>query len=164
MNGFVELEGNAPGCNSRAQILASPPDSPCVRDAHTACLIDERFRVRADTWDFANAPVGPGARVRARVQTYDGIRGETDLSVSFYSFEEGNVELFVKMLDACPIAFRTFWVFAAGATNAEAEVEVLDTWTGQKHRVYNPRGRVFSTAAGTDAFATCDTVGPSPGQ
>jgi hypothetical protein len=154
------LQFNAPGCNSLAEILAAPPLFPCLRDARTACLLDERFRVQADMWDFSTEPPAPGAMHPAQVQTYVGEPAETEQSVHFYSFQEGNVELFVKMVDACASAFEAFWVFVAGATNAEAEVVIVDTWSGQRHRVHNPRGQLFSTVADTVAFATCDAPLP----
>ena len=94
------------------------------------------------------------------LQTYQAVRGETDLSASFYAFEEGNVELFVKVLDACALASPAFWVFTAGATTVEAEIEVLDTWTGRKLRVFNPRGTAFATTAATEAFTSCDAPAP----
>jgi hypothetical protein len=158
--GILGLGGNAPGCNSIAEVLATPSDAPCRPDHWTACLVGGRFRVRADLWDFSNGPLGPGARHRAVVQTYSAVRGETDLSASFYAFQEGNVELFVKVLDACSLASPAFWAFTAGATTAEAEIEVLDTWTGKKHRVFNPRGIAFATTAATDAFPSCDAPAP----
>ena len=151
---------NAPGCNSVAEILAAPALFPCQRDARTACLLNDRFRVQADMWDFSTEAPALGAMHPAQVQTYLGEPSETEQSISFYSFQEGNVEIFVKMVDACASSFDAFWVFVAGATNAEAEVVVLDTWSGQRYRVHNPRGQLFSTTADTAAFATGDA--PSP--
>ena len=87
-------------------------------------------------------------------------RAETDQAVFHESFQPGNFEVGVKMVDACATSFEAFWVFVAGATNAEAEVVILDTWSGERYRVYNPRGQLFSTTADTAAFATCHATSP----
>ena len=91
-------------------------------------------------YDFADPPelfVG-------RVQTYGGESSETDQSVSFYSFQDGNVEVFVKMVDACSHpGFVSFWLFAAGATNAQTEITVRDTQSGQIRTITNPAGQLF---------------------
>jgi hypothetical protein len=138
-------------------IVGAPPHlAPCVRDEQTACLLDGRFEVTVKMWSFATPPVlRPGV-----IQTYAGVSSETDRSVSFYSFEEGNGEIFVKMVDGCDHpTLVAFWLFAAGATNAETEVRVRDTDTGELRSVHNPRGRLFETVADTAAFETCQAGG-----
>ena len=51
-----------------------------------------------------------------------------------------NVEVLVKVLDACSTSSHRFWVFAAGLTNLESNLIVTDTVTGA-FRVYtNPSG------------------------
>jgi hypothetical protein len=129
-----------------------PNTMPCVRDAMTACLLDDRFEVKVSMWNFATPPVlFPG-----QIQTYLGASSETDQSVSYYSFQEGNVEVFVKMVNACSNpSFESFWLFAAGATNAETEILVRDTTTGSTRRIHNPRAHLFETVANTQAFQAC---------
>ena len=112
-------------------------------------------------WDFANPPSGPGNLFPGMVQTYNGESSETEQAVNFYSFQFGNVEIFVKMVDACSSGFNSFWVFAAGATNAETLILIRDTWTGQVYRIYNPRGVDFFFAPDTQAFNACDATAPS---
>jgi hypothetical protein len=126
----------------------------CVRDARTACLLGGRFEVKVSMWNFANPPVlFPGM-----IQTYGGQSSETDQSVSFYSFQAGNVEVFVKMVNACANgAFHSYWLFAAGATNAETEILVRDTVAEETVRIFNPRSILFETVADTRAFETCDS-------
>jgi hypothetical protein len=75
--------------------------------------------------------------------------------VSFYSFNNGNVEVFVKMVNACTTATPAFWLFAAGATNAETTITVRDTVSGQLQEIHNPPGFLFETVAHTGAFFTC---------
>ena len=110
-------------------------------------------------WDFTTEPPEPGAMHPAQVQTYVAKPSETEQSVNFYSFQEGNVELFVKMVDACATAFEAFWVFVAGATNAEAEIVILDTWSGQRYRAHNARDNCLGRGRHA-AFATCDSPTP----
>ena len=143
----------------------TPPgeaDLPCLRDNLTACLLgnDGRFEVTVQMRDFANPPNGPGNPFPGMVQTYNGESSETKQSVSFYSFEFGNVEIFVKMVDACSSGFNSFWVFAAGATTAETVILIRDTWTGQVYRIDNPRGQDFFFAPDTQAFKTCNASAP----
>ena len=95
-----------------AATLIRPDSGPCDRDAQTACLLDGRFEVKVRMKNFAAPPVPyPGA-----IQTYMGASSETNQSASFYSFNEGNVEVFLKMVDACAAPNHAFWLFAAGAT------------------------------------------------
>ena len=126
----------------------------------TACLLGDRFEVTLIMRDFANPPSGPGDLFPGMIQFYNGESSETNQAVSFYSFEEGNVEIFVKMNDACTSGFNSFWVFAAGATNAETVIVIRDTWTDQVYRIESPRGANFFFAPDTQAFKTCDAVAP----
>jgi hypothetical protein len=136
-----------------------PPPTPsptgCVRNDQTACLLGGRYEVRALLWNFANPPVlFPG-----RIQHYSGVSSETDQSVSFYAFQVNNVEIFVKMVDACDHPSEAFWLFTAGATTAETEVLVRDTVSGEVYRIFNPRGVLFEAVADTGAFHTCASGG-----
>jgi hypothetical protein len=133
--------------DSGAPLLAP---GPCVRDERTACLYD-RFEVRVEMRNFANPPVTfPGF-----IQTYQGVSSETEQSVSFYSFNEGNVEVFVKMVDACSTPSLAFWLFAAGATNAATDITVRDSLSEEIYTIQNPSGLLFQTVADTQAFKTC---------
>jgi hypothetical protein len=100
---------------------------PCVRTAETACLLNDRFEVKVVMAEFGNPPRAfPGV-----IQLYQGASSETTQSVSFYSFEEGNVEVLVKMVDACSNpTFDSFWLLAVGATTAETMITVRDCHTG----------------------------------
>ena len=125
-----------------------------MRSISVACLLDDRFEVKVRMRNFANPPelfVG-------KIQHYNGESSETDQSVSFYSFQDGNVEVFVKMVNACSIqSFVSFWLFASGATNADTEITVRDTQTGLIRTITNPPGQLFVTRADTEAFETCDS-------
>lgn len=154
-DGFLGSTG-APAGDNPMRIVSGAPlvgGSACTRDARTACLLGGRFEVKVAMRDFSDPPVlFPGM-----VQTYGGQSSETDQSVSFYSFREGNVEIFVKMVDACSLAaFESFWLFAAGATNAETEILVRDTVAEKTVLIHNPPQVRFETVANTQAFVTCD--------
>ena len=130
------------------------PTAPCLRDSMRACLIGGRFAVEVEMWDFS------GNFFQGMIQHYDGVSSETDQSVAFYSFQEGNVEIDVKMVDACTSGFHSFFVFASGGTNAATRVTITDTFTGEVYIINNPAGRIFITTADSRGFLTCDA--PSP--
>jgi hypothetical protein len=75
----------------------------------------------------------------------------TTASGSFWFFDPENVEVFVKVLDACSFSGK-WWVFAFGGTNVGVVVTVTDTVTGQVKGYTNPVGTVFVTIADTAAF------------
>ncbi len=80
----------------------------------------------------------------------------TDETGFFTFFDDDNVELVVKVLDACDLAgFNSFWVFAAGLTNVEVTLTVTDTVSGQTNTYLNPLGQAFLPIQDTSAFATC---------
>jgi hypothetical protein len=151
-DGFLGA-GPGPGDDDPTRVVSGAPlvqPGPCVRDERTACLYD-RFEVRVEMKNFADPPVTfPGF-----IQTYQGASSETEQSVSFYSFNEGNVELFIKMVDACTTPWLAFWVFAAGATNAATDIVVRDSLSEEIYTIQNPSGFVFHTVANPQAFKTC---------
>lgn len=77
----------------------------------------------------------------------------------FWFFDPANVEVVVKVLDACSFAGR-FWVFAAGLTHVEVELRVVDTVAQMEQTYVNPLRRPFEPIQDTVTFATCDVVSP----
>lgn len=75
-------------------------------------------------------------------------------SGAFWFFAEDNLELFVKVLDAC-VAFDRYWVFVAGLTDVEVQLLVRDVATGAARAYYNPLGQPFLPILDASAFATC---------
>ena len=73
----------------------------------------------------------------------------------FWFFSSNNPEIFIKVLDACFDPFNHFWVFAAGLTDVETSLEVVDTKTGEVQRYDRPLGESFEAVRDTRAFATC---------
>ncbi len=119
----------------------------CFPDATSLCLNDGRFRVEAGWEDFGQAS-GSG-------QPYE-LTGDSGY---FWFFDPANVELVVKVLDACFPPFDRFWVFAGGLTNVRAELTVTDTVTGDVRTYDNPLGSAFQPIRDTGAFATCGGSG-----
>ena len=120
-----------------------PLEAPgtCVADGNTLCLDGGRFRVRGT---FATGTTAGAARAAML----------TDSSGVFSFFDPSNVELTVKILNACG-GYDRFWVFASGLTNVEVRLTVTDTQSGQVRQYFNPRGKAFAPVQDTTAFATC---------
>jgi ribulose-5-phosphate 4-epimerase/fuculose-1-phosphate aldolase len=47
------------------------------------------------------------------------------------------------------------WVFAAGLTNVEVTLRVVDTFAGSVKTYVNPLGTAYQPIQDTSAFATC---------
>jgi len=97
-------------------------------------------------------------RADFRTAQVDGPGRATALSDDagyFTFFEEDNVEVLVKVHDACVAPFERFWVFAAGLTDVEVTLTVADTERDVVRRYDNPMGRAFPAIQDTSAFATC---------
>jgi plastocyanin len=118
---------------------------PCVADAETLCLNrDGRFRAQIEWRDFAGNS-GPG-------QTVDIGKRDSGL---FFFFDENNIEMLIKVLDACVEPFNHFWVFYAATTNVEFTLTVTDTARGIEKRYTNELGTPAPPVLDTSAFATC---------
>jgi hypothetical protein len=114
----------------------------CEPGAGHLCLQDGRFAVQA-TWRTKD-----GAHGTASPAVLTGDSG----NLTF--FNEDNVELTVKVLDACA-GFDRYWVFASGLTNVEVVLRVTDTSTGAVRTYFNPQGQAFRAVQDTGAFDTC---------
>jgi hypothetical protein len=76
----------------------------------------------------------------------------TDDTGLFWFFDDSNLELVVKALDACEVNGH-FWIFAAGLTDVEAEITVTDTVSGEWKSYRNPPRTAFLPIQDTRAFA-----------
>jgi len=115
---------------------------PCAPDAHTLCLNHGRFTVSARWRSLHDGPAdGTGVAL-------------TDDSGYFWFLNSANIEVVVKVLNACGAGGR-YWVFAAGLTNVEVTLFVTDTQTGTLRTYLNPLGVPFAPIQDTAAFATC---------
>lgn len=114
----------------------------CTPDASTLCLNQNRFRVQVD-WRTPTGESGVGQAVSLTQDTG-----------YFWFFNQDNVEMVIKVLDACSFANR-FWVFAGGLTNVDVEISVEDTRSGIARSYSNPQNTPFQPIQDTNAFATC---------
>ncbi|REJ75149.1 MAG: hypothetical protein DWQ36_06275 [Acidobacteria bacterium] len=123
-----------------------PPPPPCEADETTLCLGEGgRFRVEVGWRDFE------GNEGDAMTQTL-----AAEDSGLFYFFAEDNIEMLVKVLDACGLAgVETYWVLFAAATNVEFTVVVTDTLSGEEQEYTNPLGTLASAVIDVAAFDTC---------
>lgn len=118
--------------------------STCSADSTELCLNDQRFQVEI-FWATQDGNSGQGQAVP--------LTGDTGF---FWFFSPDNVEVVVKVLDACDLAgFNSFWVFAAGLTNVEARLRVTDTRTGESKEYFRSLGAAFQPVVDTAAFSTC---------
>jgi len=124
-------------------IFFGPATSSCTPDSTHLCLLGTRFRVSVD-WTNYNTGVTAAAHATPFV----------DESGFFYFEDPANIEIMVKIHDACP-GYGHFWFFSAATTNVGYTITVVDTKTGQTETYSNP-ARVLS-AANTDqsSFGNC---------
>jgi len=73
----------------------------------------------------------------------------------FWFFDSANIEVVIKVLDACAVN-GNHWVFAAGLTNVAVHLRVVDSETGAEFIQDNPQGVAFAPIQDTKAFiASC---------
>ncbi|HVS66852.1 MAG TPA: Calx-beta domain-containing protein [Thermoanaerobaculia bacterium] len=117
---------------------ATATGAECAGGEQALCLRDGRFEATL-LWESADSA---GAATPVPL---------TDESGTFWFFEPDNVEAVVKVLDACGINGH-FWVFAAGITDLETDLQVLDTATSTSRQYTNERGTPFAPVLDTQAF------------
>jgi streptogramin lyase len=129
------------------KIARVDPNGPCVTHGSTLCLGGGRFQVRAH-WEIPDKNEGgEGSAVSL-----------TPDSGYFWFFDSNNVELIVKVLNACSQPTPRYWVFAGGLTNVGVTLTVTDTAIQgiQATQTYvNPDGTAFQPVQDTSAFSTC---------
>jgi hypothetical protein len=115
--------------------------SACVPGDTRLCLTGNRFQV--DAQYTANGATGGGHAVPLTTDTG-----------YFWFFSDTNVEVVIKVLDACIVNHR-FWVYAGGLTNVKVHLTVTDTLTGEVKTYDNPQKTPFKPIQDSNAFATC---------
>jgi hypothetical protein len=123
---------------------SAPAPGACTANSTTLCLNNNRFRVRA-TYATAQGQAGDAVAIP-----------ETSDTGLFWFFSANNIEVIVKVINACTFAAGPrYWVFAGGLTNVQVVLTVTDTQTGQERTYTNTQGTPFAPIQDTDAFATC---------
>jgi len=125
-----------------AATLADP--GPCVAGANALCVNNGRFRVTVAR--NIGSSTGQGSVVPLPSAPDSGL---------FYFFAPSNIEMLIKVLNACVPPFNHYWVFFAATTNVEFGVVVTDTQNGKTRAYYNPLNRTAPPVQDVDAFATC---------
>ncbi len=111
-------------------------------DARTLCLHGGRFSITV-SWRLADGTTGAGTPIQL-----------TSESGYFWFFGPTNIELVIKVLNACAFNDR-FWVFAAGLTNVEFTLIVFDRIADIGLLYLNPQGRPVPPIQDTNALPTC---------
>ena len=136
----LSVNGN-PTFELHAEVTAVPS---CVPSGTAHCLAGDRFKTRT-FWR-----TNQGTRSSAQVATFP-----SDNSGLFYFFNPNNIEMLLKVLNACSLSPPRYWVFAAATTNVEFMLTVTDTQTQQVKAYFNPQGNPAPPLQDTSAFATC---------
>jgi hypothetical protein len=131
---------NAIASNTVYETISAPLAS-CTPNSTTLCLNGGRFQVRA-AWQSTTAS-GQGTAVSLTPDTG-----------YFWFFNSANVEMIVKVLDACALNGRK-WVFSGGLTDVNVVLTVTDAQTGAVRTYVNPRGTAYQPVQDTSAFSTC---------
>lgn len=124
--------------------------STCVPGPTSLCLNNGRFEVTVQ-WKTKDGNTGAGQAVTLTTDT--GF---------FWFFASTNVEVVIKVLDACSFNQR-FWVYAGGLTDVQTILTVRDTQTGRTKTYTNPLGTAFVPIQDSNAFDTCTPQPPPPG-
>jgi hypothetical protein len=140
--GFYQLDGAFHATYpSVAQWLSPSGTGACATAGSALCLNNGRFRITA-SWQSSTAS-GSGTPIQLTTDTG-----------YFWFFNSANVEMVIKVLNACTLISR-YWVFAGGLTNVNVTVTVTDTQTGAVRTYVNPQGTAFQPIQDTGAFSTC---------
>lgn len=127
-----------------AATLATP--GPCFESSKSLCLSNGRFQVQMD-WRAGTAPVAAATAIPLDFAPESGL---------FYFASPSNIEVLVKVLNACiPELGNRYWVFYAATTNVEFTLTVIDTQTGAVKIYHNPENTPALPIQDTNAFATC---------
>jgi len=130
----------------RSLPAAGSTGGSCEPSDTALCLINNRFRVEV-TWD--NTARIPGSQGNGHVRPVETVEG--DDTGFFWFFDEDNIELVVKVLDARVIN-NNFWVFYGGLSDVEYHITVTDTATGNMLPFDNTLGD-FCGAADTTTLS-----------
>lgn len=121
----------------------APVTAGCTPSSTAMCLNNNRFKVEAT---FNTATQGTTSATPVKL---------TDDSGYLWFFNSNNIELVVKVLNACGVNNR-YWVFAAGLTNVGVDITVTDTaHPGNTKTYHNPLNLPYPPLQDTNAFATC---------
>jgi lysyl endopeptidase len=128
--------------NTVKQWLENASAANCTPNAATVCLVNGRFSVSID-WKTSGGQSGSAQAIKY-----------TDASALFWFFGPDNIEVLLKVLNACSLN-STYWVFAAATTDVEYTIHVTDTTNGKTKTYFHAGGTPAPAITDTNAFATC---------
>jgi plastocyanin len=134
---------NAAGNSAYSNEATAATDAlvaPCVASSTVLCLTNNRFAVHL-TWRSASSS-GDGHTVPLPAAPDSGL---------FYFEQSSNIEMLIKVLNACSFT-PNYWVFFAATTNVELFVTVSDTQTGKTRVYFNPLNTAALPVQDTSAF------------
>lgn len=133
----------SPYSNEAAAATNATP-GPCVESSTALCINGDRFKVEV-AWRTAQGLQGAGFAVPLDFAPDSGL---------FYFFSQSNIELLIKILNACGLN-DSYWVFYAATTNVQMTITVTDTQSGRVKVYFNPLNQTAAPVTDTSAFATC---------
>ncbi len=142
---FLRAEGPTGTHVVDLDLVRSAQRLDCVPDVLTLCIRD-RYRVQIGFSDFSGT-TGRGRAVEL-----------SDDTGAFWFFDDANLEVIVKVLDATGVNGHD-WVFFASLSDTSFELSVSDLWTGDVRRYVNPLGSLASRGD-TTAFEGTVVSGP----
>ncbi|MGE0639420.1 MAG: hypothetical protein AB7G12_07175 [Thermoanaerobaculia bacterium] len=135
-------EGTLPPDVVARRFVLAPQVPGCVAAESALCLGAGRFRITVEWRDY---------------QGFQGVGHAYPLtgdSGLFWFFTDTNMEVLVKVVDAC-LEFGQYWVYAAATTDVEYTLTAIDTATGRSRSYFNPLGRRSPAITDSAAFAAC---------
>ena len=120
---------------------STPGPTVCTPSSTTICLSGGRFAVSVQYRD-------QGQLKDATAIKY------TDASGLFWFFGADNIEILMKILNACSLT-NSIWVFSAATTNVEFHLKVVDTKNGTVKTYDTVSGPPAPAITDTQAFKTC---------
>jgi len=130
--------------SNEAGAATNAPVTTCVPSATVLCLNNGRFEVKV-AWKTKTG-AGDGQVVPLPSAPDSGL---------FYFFASNNIEMLIKVLNACSLTPPRYWVFYAATTNQQLTVTITDTQTGKVKVYFNPLNTPAPPVQDTSAFATC---------
>lgn len=122
------------------QVSSTPTGdtSPCLAGPDRLCLGEGRFELNVRYRDFSgHSGIGTSVEV-------------TDDTGAFWFFDQDNLELAIKVLDAQEVNGR-YWVFYGALSNVAFTIRVRDTATGDVRTYENGLG-TFGSVGDTEGF------------
>lgn len=129
------------GYSNEAGAATNATPGPCAISSSVLCLNDGRFRVEL-VWRSATGG-GPANPVPLAFAPDSGL---------FFFVDPFNLEMLIKVLEACGIN-NQYWVFFAATTNVELILTVTDTQTGRVKVYFNPLDNPAAPVQDTNAFS-----------